>query len=406
MLLAAAAAVACCAAPAVRTGADLLSAEGFAALKNQSVGVVANPTSILPDLRHIVDAMHESGLNLTAVFGPEHGFRGAAQDGHGGSLGPTPDPRTGFTVYGLYGRNVSAISRLFRETGVKVLVFDMQDIGTRFYTYVWTLHDAIAAAAEGGVETLLVLDRPNPLGDTVRGPILLPEYSSGIGNAPVTLQHGMTVGELALMFRRQLAATQKVVAVNVLEMIGWRRTMTWAETGLPWVPPSPNMPTLDTAAVYPGMGLLEGFNMSVGRGTTRPFETVGAPGLDWRFGAEMRARAARGETPGASFRAVYFEPTFNLFSGAVCSGVELYRGVPAADFDSVTAALHVIAAARQLSPGTAVFTEGGRWFDLHMGTNAARVALMAGDSVASVVAAWSGDEAAFRTARQPYLLYQ
>ena len=287
----------------VVTGAEALAQRGFRDLRGVRVGVVSNPTGVLPDLTHLVDAMHAAGLEIGGVFGPEHGFRGSAQAG--GSEGTGTDERTGLTVYDAYGADGADFAALYERAGVEVVVFDIQDVGARFYTYVWTMYHAMVGAALRGVR-FLVLDRPNPLGGNAYGPMMTSAFTSGVGLKEVVQQHGMTVGELARMFDATFVPQEagRSVGVEVEQVRGWRRSTLYAGTGLPWVAPSPNMPTPDTALVYPGTGLFEGTNLSEGRGTTRPFEWVGAPYLDFRWADALNARAAAGRpVPRGALRA-------------------------------------------------------------------------------------------------------
>jgi uncharacterized protein YbbC (DUF1343 family) len=288
----------------VQTGFDVLHAGGYQQLKGQKVGLVANPTAVVRDLTHEVDVMHASGgVDLVAVFGPEHGFRGSAQAG--GSEGSYKDPRTQIPVYDAYAKSVTQIAADFTKAGLDTVVFDIQDAGARFYTYIWTMYDCMQAASQAG-KRFVVLDRPNPLGGVAAtGPVMHPEYTSGVGKNAISEQHGMTVGELALLFDKEFLGGK--VKPQVIKMRGWRRGTFFDETGLPWVMPSPNMPTLDTAIVYPGMGLFEALTITEGRGTTRPFEIVGAPFLDWHYADALNAL----NLPGVRFREAYFVPTFS-----------------------------------------------------------------------------------------------
>lgn len=274
----------------VQSGAQRLVAGEYAELRGQRVGIVANPTTLLPDLSHLVDAMAASPhVDVVAVFGPEHGFRGDHQAGHGGADHYT-DNRTGLPVYSTYGKEGAQLSALLREAGIDCVVFDIQDVGTRFYTYIWTMYDVLSACPAAGVKRFYVLDRPNPLGGlAVQGPVLEPAFASFIGRLPIPLRHGMTVGELARLFNAEHMPQPGAVNVSVVRMSGWQRGMMFPDTGLPWIMPSPNMPTWETAMIYPGTGLIEGTNMSEGRGTTRPFEVVGAPYLTWEFAAALQA---------------------------------------------------------------------------------------------------------------------
>lgn len=255
----------------VRTGFERLAADGYAELAGQKVGVVTNPTGIAADARHLVDVLHaDDRVDLVAVFGPEHGFRGTAQAG--GSEGASRDPATGLPVYDTYGKSGQQLADVFTAAGIDTVVFDIQDVGARFYTYIWTLYDCMRAAALAG-KAVVVLDRPNPVGGRrAAGPVLERPYASFVGREPIALAHGMTAAELALLFNGEFLSRQpeKAVRLRTVAMTGWRRGSFFGETGLPWVPPSPNMPTPDTALAYAGTCLFEGTNLSEGRGTTTP----------------------------------------------------------------------------------------------------------------------------------------
>lgn len=267
----------------VRTGFERLAADGYAPLAGRKVGIVTNPTGITRDVRHIVDVMHaDSRVRLTAVFGPEHGFRGTAQAG--GSEGRYDDPATGLPVYDTYLKSGTQLADVFTASGVDTVVFDIQDAGARFYTYIWTLYDCMEGAALAG-KRFMVLDRPNPVtGRAALGPVLHEEFATFVGRRPIAQAHGMTVAELARLFNGEFL--DKPVPLETVTMTGWRRGMFFDDCGLPWVPPSPNMPTPDTALVYSGTCLFEGTNLSEGRGTTRPFELLGAEGVDGRWAEE------------------------------------------------------------------------------------------------------------------------
>ncbi len=381
----------------VTTGFDRLAADGYRLLTGQRVGVVTNPTGVASgDLRHIVDVMHaDERVDLVAVFGPEHGFRGTAQAG--GSEGRTDDPATGLPVYDTYGKSGRALADVFTEAGADTVVFDIQDVGTRFYTYVWTLYDSTAAAALAG-SRVVVLDRPNPVGGrAARGPVLERAFASFVGREPVALAHGMTAGELARLFAGEFL--RRPVDLEVVRMAGWRRGDLFDATGLPWVPPSPNMPTPDTALVYAGTGLFEGTNLSEGRGTTRPFELLGAEGLDARRWAEA-ANAL--ELPGVRFREAY-SPRSSRSSRAARSAV--CRSTwwtatcrPGADRGG---------AAGDGPPGVDGFAwRPDRWIDKLTGSTAVRTLVDAGADTGEVTAAWQRDLAAFRAVRLRYLLYR
>lgn len=255
-------------------GVEVLLDEELDQLEGKNVGLITNPTGVDQELNSIVDTLHNHpDVNLVSLYGPEHGVRGSEQAGDYVEF--YIDERTGLPVYSLYGETRKPTPEMLE--GVDVLLFDIQDVGTRFYTYIYTMAYAMEAAAENDIE-FMVLDRPNPIGGvSVEGPVLDPDYSSFVGLYPIPLRHGMTVGELALLFNDEFDIGADL---SVVEMNGWERSDYYDDTPLEWVLPSPNMPTLDTAAVYPGAALIEGTNVSEGRGTTKPFELIGAPFID------------------------------------------------------------------------------------------------------------------------------
>jgi uncharacterized protein YbbC (DUF1343 family) len=299
----------------VMTGLDVLMAEGAARLRGRRVGLLVHPASVDRRLRHAAPLLHEAlGRDLRALFGPQHGLRGETQDNMVEWTGFT-DPVTGVPAHSLYGEHRKPTADML--DGLDVLVVDLQDVGARYYTFVWTLLLCLEACAEQSV-AVLVLDRPNPLGGTVEGNVLDPAWRSFVGLAPIPMRHGLTMGELARWLRRWSGLD---VDLDVVPMQGWRRDQWFDHTGLPWVLPSPNMPTLETAMVYPGGCLLEGTDLSEGRGTTRPFEILGAPFIDPdRLAAALAAR----DLPGVAFRPLWFQPTFQKHAGDVCGGVQLH----------------------------------------------------------------------------------
>jgi len=282
----------------VLTGIEVLARDGYQLVSGQRVGLISNPTGVMPDLRHEIDVIVASGqVNLVAAFGPEHGFRGSSQAG--GSEGDYRDPRTGVPVYDTYGKGPAQIADYFRKAGVETVMFDIQDVGARFYTYIWTMYDCMVAASLAEVR-FVVLDRPNPIsGVAAYGPVMHPEYASFVGRKAISQQHGMTIAELAGLFNAEFLPEDSnangSVELAVSELQRWRRDMYFEQTGQPWVIPSPNMPTVDTAVVYPGTCLFEATNLSEGRGTTRPFELIGAPYLDYPWADALRAQ----QLPGA-----------------------------------------------------------------------------------------------------------
>jgi uncharacterized protein YbbC (DUF1343 family) len=385
----------------VTTGAERLQHSGWAALRGQRVGVVTNPTGILDDLTHVVDAMVASGeVNVVAVFGPEHGFRGTAQAGD--SEGNHVDPRTGVMVYDAYGATSSKLAGFYRAANVETVVFDIQDVGARFYTYIWTMYEAMKAAVEVGAR-FVVLDRPNPVGGSARGPMLLSAFTSGVGKKEIVQQHGMSVGELAKFFDGEFLLAEvgaRLSELTVLEMSGWRREQMFVDTGLTWVMPSPNMPTPDTALLYPGTCLFEATNLSEGRGTTRPFEVIGAPYIDYRWAEALAAK----KIPGVEFRETYFTPTFSKNVGKVCSGVQVHITDPST-VEAITTTTHMMVEAKRLYAEFDWRGDAGRWIDLLTGSTRFRDMLMAGAPAAEIVGAWRAELSDWNRRRRDYLLY-
>ncbi|PBC81539.1 MULTISPECIES: exo-beta-N-acetylmuramidase NamZ domain-containing protein [unclassified Streptomyces] len=383
----------------VHTGFDRLSADGYRLLDGRTVGIVTNPTGVTRDLRHIVDVMHaDQRVRLTAVFGPEHGFRGTAQAG--GSEGRYDDPATGLPVYDTYNKSGRELAGIFGASGVDTVVFDIQDVGARFYTYIWTLYDCMVAAALAG-KRFVVLDRPNPVtGRSATGPVLDKAYASFVGREPIAQAHGMTAGELALLFNGEFVpqAAGRPVELETVRMTGWRRTDFFDATGLPWVPPSPNMPTPDTALVYSGTCLFEGTNLSEGRGTTRPFELLGAEGIDRRWAAA----ATELDLPGVHFREAYFAPTFSKFQGKTIGGVQLHVHDREA-FDPVRTGIGLLVTAKRVWSGFAWRPDNG--IDRLTGSSTVRKMIDAGAGTDEIVTAWRENLARFRALRKPYLRY-
>ncbi|WP_328415468.1 DUF1343 domain-containing protein [Streptomyces violaceus] len=380
----------------LRTGFERLAHDGYTLLDGQKVGIVTNPTGITRDARHIVDVMHEDDrVGLTAVFGPEHGFRGTAQAG--GSEGRYDDPATGLPVYDTYLKSGRPLADIFTASGVDTVVFDIQDVGARFYTYIWTLYDCMEAAQLAG-KRFVVLDRPNPVtGRAALGPVLHKEFATFVGRQPISQAHGMTVAELARLFNGEFL--NDPVPLETVPMSGWKRSEFYDASGLPWVPPSPNMPTPETALVYSGTCLFEGTNLSEGRGTTRPFELLGAEGIDRRWAAEANEL----RLPGANFREAYFAPTFSKFQGKTIGGVQVHVHDRAA-FDPVRTGIALLVTARQVWSGFAWRPDN--WIDKLTGSTRVRTMIDAGADTDEVVAGWQSELAAFRRMRREYLVYR
>jgi len=389
----------------VASGLDVLVGRRFAPLKGLAVGLVCNPTSVDRRLRHAADLLHEArGVRLAALFGPEHGVRGDLQ--YMAPVGDEADRKTGIPVHSLYGSGPESLRPDDGSVrGLDALVFDIQDVGARCYTYQATMLYCMEAAARAKIG-FFVLDRPNPIGGIhVEGPALLPGFESFCGVHDVAVRHGLTVGELAALYRRERNLD---VALTVIPCRGWRREMFQRDTGLPWVFPSPNMPTPETALVYPGMCLLEGTNLSEGRGTTRPFELFGAPWLD----ADDLSEALSGERlPGVRFRPARFVPTWDKHAGKRCHGVELSVVDPRA-FRPFRTGFACVAAARAQNPArfrwrkeAYEFVEHVPAFDLLCGSARERVALERGLGWRDLASAWRLEERAFSKRRAPHLRY-
>lgn len=321
-------------------------------------------------------------VEIAAVFGPEHGFRGSAQAGF--SEGTSVDPKTKLTVYDAYAADQARWVAMLEESGVDTVVFDIQDVGARFYTYIWTLRDSLMAAAATRIP-YLVLDRPNPIGRVARGPVLRREFASGVGGYPIAQQHGLTMGELARFY--DTGAELEVVPFDGGDF--------------PWVPPSPNMPTIDTARVYPGTGMMEAVVLSEGRGTTKPFELVGAPFLDYRWAERLNRRGLSG----VEFREAYFTPTFDKFAGELCAGVEV-KVVDPVVFDAIEVATAMLVEAREYAGFGWRESVGPFWIDKLTGSARFREMFDAGAEVADLVGSWREELAGYEDARRSILLYR
>jgi len=380
--------------PPVRTGLDALRDARFAPLRGRRVGLVCHPASVDSQLRHAADLL-AGAVKLVALFGPEHGFHGTAQD-----LIGVADT---VAVHSLYGATVESLRPTAAQlAGLDALVIDLQDVGSRYYTFQATMLFCLEAAAPLGL-SVMILDRPNPLGGAVEGPGVEAGFESFVGPHSIPTRHGLTMGELARLY----AAERRLdVDLTVIPCDGWRRGTFFDETGLPWVLPSPNMPTVETAVVYPGGCLLEGTNQSEGRGTTRPFELCGGPAVD---PAALARRLDADALPGVRFRPAWFRPTFQKHAGAECGGVQLHVTDRRA-YRPVRTGLAVLAALRA-APGFAWRTEEYEFvrdkpaIDLLFGSARERLGLDAGVPWPELAAAWEAGEAAFAARRAPHLLY-
>jgi uncharacterized protein YbbC (DUF1343 family) len=389
--------------PRVESGLEVLLRRHLALLRGRRLGLVAHQASVDARYEHAAARLADAPrARLVRLLAPEHGLWGAAQDQ--ARIAPARDPATGLRVESLYGARRAPSAAMLR--GLDALVVDLQDVGARYYTFVWTAALTMAAAARAGVE-VIVLDRPNPLGGVaVEGNVPDPAFASFVGLYPLPARHGLTIGELV----RYMNAEHRIgCRLTVVPMRGWRRAMAWEDTGLPWVAPSPNMPTPDTARVYPGGCLLEGTNLSEGRGTTRPFEWVGAPFLDAHRYAETLNRM---RLPGVHFRPARFRPTFHKWAGRLCGGVQVHV-TDREKFTPFLAGLALIAAARRQAPGAFTWKRPPYEFehrrlpiDILCGTDAIRLALERGVALRAVAARWRPGLSRWMRRRVPYLLYR
>lgn len=387
----------------VSLGIDRLLGPDRQLLAGRRVGLVCNPASIDSSFRHTADRLvQDPDVTVSAIFGPQHGFRSDLQD----NMIETPhtrDARRRVPIFSLYSETREPTAEMLRE--VDVLVIDLQDVGTRVYTYIYTMANCMRAAARHGVH-VVVCDRPNPIGgEEVEGNLLQPAHASFVGQFPIPLRHGMTIGEIARLFNDAYGIG---ASLDVVPLGGWRRSMYHDDTGVPWVIPSPNLPTLDSAIVYPGAVLFEGTRLSEGRGTTRPFELIGAPWIDGeRLADAMNARGL----PGVHFRPAFFEPTFQKHAKQTCGGCQVHvldRGA----FRPVRTAVELMAEFRQQDPARFAWREPPYEYeqdkqpiDILYGSDQLRAALDDGGDVGPLIASWAPEEEAFRRTRERYLIY-
>ncbi|MCA1559431.1 MAG: DUF1343 domain-containing protein [Acidobacteria bacterium] len=388
----------------VTLGIDRLLGADRGLIAGKRVGLVCNPASVDGAFRHSADRLSsEPDLTLAGLFGPQHGFRSDLQD----NMIETPharDARRRVPIYSLYSETREPTAEMLR--GLDALVVDLQDVGTRVYTYVYTMANCMRAAARHGVP-VIVCDRPNPInGVDVEGEILRPEYASFVGQFAIPLRHGMTIGELARLFNEGFGIG---AALHVVPLEGWRRSMYYDETGLPWIIPSPNVPTLDTAVVYPGAVLFEGTMLSEGRGTTKPFELVGAPWID---GEELASAMNSRGLPGVHFRPVFFEPTFQKHARTACGGCQIHV-LDRRAFKPVRTAVELIAEFCRENPARFAWRDPPYEYehqkqpiDILTGSDRLRTTLESGGDAAEVTSTWPSDEDAFRRQREPFLLYR
>jgi uncharacterized protein YbbC (DUF1343 family) len=371
-------------------------------LAGRTVGIVCNPASINARFEHILDRAEAADVRVGAIFGPQHGFRSDVQENMIES-DHARDVRRRVPIYSLYSETREPTDEMLQ--GLDALVVDLQDVGTRIYTYIYTMANCLRAAARHGLP-IVVCDRPNPIdGVTVEGPMLERGFESFVGQFPIPMRHAMTIGELARLFNEAfgIGATLEVVAMS-----GWHRRQYFDETGLPWVLPSPNLPTLESALVYPGTVLFEGTNVSEGRGTTRPFELVGAPWIDPEpFAAGLNRR----RLPGVHFRPALFEPTFHKHAGQPCGGCQIHV-TDRRRFPAVAAGVLLIEAFHDAASGRFSWREPPYEYehtlppiDILFGSAALRESIERGARTEGIRDAWQAAVDAFLPLRTQFLLY-
>ncbi|HMK59977.1 MAG TPA: DUF1343 domain-containing protein [Dissulfurispiraceae bacterium] len=387
------------------TGLDLFEKKWPKQLTGANAALLIHPASVDRKLTHASAAfIGSSKCKLLAFFGPQHGIRGETQDNMIEWKG-FRDPQSGLPVYSLYSATRKPSASMLKN--IDVLIIDLQDVGARYYTFIWTMELCMQACFEQGL-SVIVLDRPNPLGgELLEGPVLRPEYSSFVGMRPLPVRHGMTVGEIALYLRD---AYYPSLNLHVIRMQGWERDQLFDKTGLPWIMPSPNMPTLDTALVYPGMCLLEGTLLSEGRGTTRPFEIFGAPFIN---PDKLVARLNEFKLPGVVFRPLYFQPTFQKHAGKICGGAQIhpidrFRYRPFKTGVAVVKAVRDIYHRKNIWKSPPYEYETKKMpFDILAGSDFLRTSIEKGVSLENMERSWRSDCSGFDKAiRSSYLLYE
>jgi len=387
----------------IKLGIERLLTSKIEMLRGARVGLVCNQASVDHSFRHAADLFHEqTAINLTALFGPQHGIRGDVQDNMIETEHAT-DRKTGLPIYSLYSETRQHKEQMLCE--IDVIVVDLQDVGTRIYTFMYTMANCMRAAKKFG-KKVIACDRPNPIGGTqVEGVVLDPAFASFVGQFPIATRHGMTMCELGRMFNDEFGIGCDFETVT---MEGWSRELWYDETDGPWVLPSPNMPTVDAASVFPGSVHLEGTQMSEGRGTTRPFELVGAPYIDAdKFADEL----AKLNLPGVAFRSCVFLPTFQKHAGKACGGVQIHV-TDRATFEPAFTGIAIVKTAFDM------YREEFRWkdppyeyeydrnpFDLIAGTSKVREAFERGGSLHQIRESWQAPLEEFARVREQFLLY-
>jgi uncharacterized protein YbbC (DUF1343 family) len=385
----------------VKTGLDVLLEKKLKLVKGNRVGIITNTTGVDKTLELNVDVLLKAGINVTGIFAPEHGLRAAAKEGE--KVDTYTDARTGLPVYSLYGANRKASPEMLKN--VDILIYDIQDAGARFYTFISTLLLALEAVKENG-KKLLVLDRPNPItGIGVDGNILDMKFSSFVGSSPTPIRHGLTVGELAEYYNHEMPNPGKPIQADltVVKMEGWFRSKWFEETGLQFIPPSPNMPTVDTALAFPGLCFIEGINVSEGRGTTRPFEWIGAPWIDAEALADELNKLG---LPATRFRPTYFSPHYSKYKGELCNGIQTHI-LDRDKFPACTVGVYVVKTIHDMYPDKFQWVKYEKYFfDLLLGTDKVRLAIDGNKSISDLLAEWKEEIKKFLPIRARYLIYE
>ena len=373
-------------------------------LSGTNIGLLVHPASVNKKMEHAVDLFLKSGkIKLNAIFGPQHGFRGETQDNMVEWRG-FRDKKTGIPVYSLYGHTRKPKPEMLKD--IDALAIDLQDVGSRYYTFIWTMELCMQACLENQ-KSVVILDRPNPIGGKIiEGPVLDTAYTSFVGQRPLPIRHGMTIGEIASYLKNEFYPS---LDLHVIKMQGWKRKMLFDETGLPWVMPSPNMPTLDTAVVYPGMCLLEGTNLSEGRGTTRPFEIFGAPFIE---PDRLVKKLKEFKLAGVIFRPMYFLPAFQKHAGKLCGGAQIHI-TDRDKFKPLKTGVAILKAVHDIYP------EQFKWkqppyeyetekmpIDILAGTDRLRNGIEKGTKLNLMEEQWAQELRAFLKIRKRHLIYQ
>ena len=381
----------------VKLGIDVLLEKRFDLIKGKKIGLITNQTGVTSDLRSTIDVLNENpAVQLIALFGPEHGVRGDI--GGGEKIQTYKDKKTGIIVYSLYGETYKPTEEMLKN--IEVLLYDIQDIGSRAYTYIYTMAYAMEAARDAGI-LFVVLDRPNPLGgEKIAGNVLDPKFSSFVGLYPIPYIYGMTVGELAQLFNKEFNINCKL---TVVPMEGWKRNMRWEDTGLMWIPTSPHVPHSETATFVATTGCIgELGTVSVGAGYTSPFELIGTPWID---GEELANELNARNLPGVYFRPTYFRPYYFKFIKEQCSGVQIHI-VDYDEFQPVKTQVHILTALQKLYPDKKIFeTRRISNFDRAFGTDQIRKAIINGDPAEKIIEPWERQLDKFKKIRENYLIY-